>query len=138
MKEFEYAQCPNCGWCHPLDPGRVCSACPSCQALEQELNYLKLDEDGQMTYRASAKDRAKTSVVQIVPNQNQVLNVPAGPAVVFDPGHEALKKKIEETLHAIAEGVGTSESRFPHTCPKCGSPAYVGFSRTECSNGGCK
>lgn len=28
-------------------------------------------------------------------------------------------------------------TRFPHSCPRCGSPAYVGFSSVECSRGGC-
>lgn len=27
--------------------------------------------------------------------------------------------------------------KFPHECPKCKSPAYIGLSTVECSNGGC-
>jgi len=26
-------------------------------------------------------------------------------------------------------------SRFPHTCPRCGDPAYIGFTTIECSKG---
>lgn len=26
-------------------------------------------------------------------------------------------------------------SRFPHVCPRCAAPAYVGFSSVECSQG---
>lgn len=28
-------------------------------------------------------------------------------------------------------------SRFPHKCDKCGSPAYIGFSKVDCSNPMC-
>ncbi len=28
---------------------------------------------------------------------------------------------------------GSDPGRFPHRCPRCGSPAYVGFSSVECS-----
>ena len=29
-------------------------------------------------------------------------------------------------------------SRFPHSCPICSSPAYIGLSLVECSKEGCK
>lgn len=32
---------------------------------------------------------------------------------------------------------GPDPSKFPHVCPKCGSPAYIGFNSTECSKAGC-
>jgi len=28
-------------------------------------------------------------------------------------------------------------SRFPHDCPRCGSPAYVGFTAVDCTKEGC-
>lgn len=28
-------------------------------------------------------------------------------------------------------------TRFPHACPRCAAPAYVGFLRVECSVAGC-
>ena len=31
-----------------------------------------------------------------------------------------------------------ASSHFPHICPKCGDAAYIGFSKIECSRGGCK
>lgn len=32
-------------------------------------------------------------------------------------------------------GALVDASKCPHKCPKCGSPAYVGFSSVECSKG---
>jgi hypothetical protein len=31
----------------------------------------------------------------------------------------------------------TDQSKFPHRCPSCGSPAYIGLLSVECSNGSC-
>lgn len=42
-----------------------------------------------------------------------------------------------EFLRVVAPAAGPDLSRFPHKCPKCGSPAYVGFSSTECSREDC-
>jgi hypothetical protein len=33
--------------------------------------------------------------------------------------------------------IKNKEDRYPHKCPKCGSPAYVGFASLDCSKG-CK
>lgn len=36
------------------------------------------------------------------------------------------------------EGQQIADDRFPNKCPKCNSPAYIGFTAVECSREGCK
>jgi hypothetical protein len=39
--------------------------------------------------------------------------------------------------HALAAEPKKDLSRYPHRCPKCQSPAYLGFNSIECSKDGC-
>lgn len=39
--------------------------------------------------------------------------------------------EIVETVMTIP--IQTARSAYPHTCPKCGQPAYVGFAKVDCS-----
>jgi hypothetical protein len=105
-------------------------ACGCCAKFE-DFNLFNLDTEAQMTYRASAKDRAKT--------QPGGYLVPAMPATFYSGSAKFLNSVLAATepledWHKQA----VAQDRFPHKCPKCGSPAYVGFSRTECSKGDCK
>ncbi len=31
--------------------------------------------------------------------------------------------------------IPVTDERFPHECPKCSGPAYIGFSTVECKRG---
>lgn len=42
---------------------------------------------------------------------------------------------------AAAKAAGPAQptaDQYPHKCLRCGSPAYVGFARTDCSNKACR
>jgi hypothetical protein len=41
------------------------------------------------------------------------------------------------TREFMPSGPPLVAGRFPHACPRCGGPAYVGFSTVECSSPGC-
>ena len=38
---------------------------------------------------------------------------------------------------ATAPVIITDPKMFPHECPRCGSPAYIGFTDVECSRKSC-
>jgi hypothetical protein len=40
-------------------------------------------------------------------------------------------------LVSVSDPPAVDRSRFPHSCPRCGSPAYVGLASAECSRAGC-
>jgi hypothetical protein len=40
-----------------------------------------------------------------------------------------------DELTVIGEGVTSKTTDYPHTCPMCKAPAYVGFMTVECSKG---
>ena len=42
--------------------------------------------------------------------------------------------KIKDTM----EKKTVDKDKFPHICPECGSPAFIGFSRVSCSNRECE
>jgi hypothetical protein len=35
-------------------------------------------------------------------------------------------------VNLVIEKAEKKETRYPHKCPKCGNPAYIGFSTIEC------
>lgn len=41
-------------------------------------------------------------------------------------------------LRCASHGLGAGMTDHPHDCPSCGSPAYVGLARVECSRPGCQ
>ena len=55
--------------------------------------------------------------------------------------YPSLKKRREEVRDiCVVEDcyeAQDKESKYPHVCPKCGSPAYIGLTNLDCS-GGCK
>lgn len=40
-----------------------------------------------------------------------------------------------DTMEVYAKAPTPGADRFPHKCPRCGSPAYLGFSSIDCSKG---
>lgn len=42
-----------------------------------------------------------------------------------------------DIVDASAPPLKTSNSSYPHACPRCGKPAYIGFAKVDCS-GGCR
>jgi len=47
-------------------------------------------------------------------------------------GYDLVKLVNEKTSTASPT---PSSDKYPHKCPRCGSPAYLGFSSVECSMG---
>lgn len=45
---------------------------------------------------------------------------------------KSLKPVIEPEPHQVVD-----MQRWPHKCPRCSGPAYVGFAKVECA-GGCR
>jgi hypothetical protein len=48
----------------------------------------------------------------------------------------ALEMPMNPLRRSAAPGIDEL-SAFPHDCPRCGSPAYVGFKVVECTNPHC-
>lgn len=38
-------------------------------------------------------------------------------------------------MTAFFLNAGTSQDRFPHDCPRCGGPAYIGLNDVDCMHG---
>jgi hypothetical protein len=55
-------------------------------------------------------------------------------AAAYEPP-AVVTKANESVLTAAKDSFG---NRFPHTCPSCGSCAYVGATKIECSNVACQ
>lgn len=61
------------------------------------------------------------------------------------PRSDEVSKAVEAVDQALKSFVGSiktfskspepDRSKFPHQCPRCGKPAYIGFASTECSAG---
>lgn len=66
-------------------------------------------------------------------------DVPSPFAPVIDPfAITELTRRYMETLTAIVEPiVAHLDDRYPHTCPRCQGPAYVGAVEVDCA-GNCK
>lgn len=75
---------------------------------------------------------------------------PSGPGpgsvgVLHDPfpWRDANERSIagpDRWVLRVRRGVSTAvarDARFPHSCPRCAAPAYVGFSTIECSRSDC-
>lgn len=61
-----------------------------------------------------------------------------GPAVIeFRPGREFPPRPLDEYV-SYPRSAPVDLARFPHACPRCGKPAYVGLAAVECSDGGCR
>lgn len=46
-----------------------------------------------------------------------------GPTTILHPDWVSL----------VGPAAKLKDTRFPHTCPRCGNPAYIGFTAIECS-----
>lgn len=55
----------------------------------------------------------------------------------FQSPKAAAVSAVPPAHHPTPRAVLAASEHFPHTCPSCGKPAYVGLSRTSCSNKGC-
>ena len=76
-----------------------------------------------------------------VQNSRTPLRFPAGLAPVKEAEGPDCETPIKALAPEVANAVITLEEvrtdRFPHKCPACGGPAYVGFAKVECA-GGCR
>jgi hypothetical protein len=50
--------------------------------------------------------------------------------VAVDEGFELVKTALPSSTIVSHR---SRSSVYPHTCPRCGAPAYVGFSKVDCS-----
>lgn len=46
---------------------------------------------------------------------------------------ESLQRRVSECITAVMNDI----NRYPHTCPRCQGPAYIGAVEVDCA-GGCK
>lgn len=52
-----------------------------------------------------------------------------------DCGADLVQLLYSPDHSAAARAEAPRDDKYPHKCPRCGSPAYVGFSSIECSRG---
>ncbi len=61
--------------------------------------------------------------------------------VATNPVVSQAAQMMAELVQALKDGEYdikvTNMTDYPHKCPKCGSSAYIGFSKIDCSNGSC-
>jgi len=80
----------------------------------------------------------------------QPMSLPAGmlfymdyryePKSDLDPSRSFIRNPGPcDSFHIISGGTKIVDpARFPHRCPRCGAPAYIGLMNVECSDGGCR
>jgi len=59
-------------------------------------------------------------------------------AQTFLTKHPAMSEYLDQASKLGIPIKNQKDTRFPHTCKTCGSPAYLGSYDAECSNPGCK
>jgi hypothetical protein len=103
------------------------------QYIVQSLSFLTAKE---------MVDKYKDREVEIMNSDNSVYgkgkivgvnssgHVIVGNFVVFSPSNIKILP-----LNATIASTAIDMSKYPHKCPKCSSPAYIGFTSVECSKG---
>lgn len=54
--------------------------------------------------------------------------------VTVDTSHSHTFAEVEQMLRQ-AKWAGVDRARYPHSCVRCGGPAFVGFNQADCSEG---